>query len=109
SKRYLLHNFDEDQADEVIERSVQRANWPFEPGLSRKIARDLAVRGTVLPSELQIVGEQLQNNRIFTLEQYRSAGGREQLVHRYLEDVLKMASDQPAAQLVLRCLISDED
>jgi WD40 repeat protein/DNA-binding winged helix-turn-helix (wHTH) protein len=109
SKRYRLQNFNEDQAAEVIERSVQRANWQFEPGLSRKIACDLAVRGMVLPSELQIVGEQLQNSRIFTLEQYRSAGGREQLVHRYLEDVLKMASDQPAAQLVLRCLISDED
>jgi WD40 repeat protein/DNA-binding winged helix-turn-helix (wHTH) protein len=109
SKRYHLQNFDEDQAAEVIERSVQRANWPFEPGLSHKIARELSVRGTVLPSELQIVGEQLQNNRIFTLEQYRSAGGREQLVHSYLEDVLKMASDQQAAQLVLRCLISDED
>ena len=109
SKRYHLHNFDEDQAAEVIERSVRRANWQFEEGLSRKIARDLSVRGTVLPSELQIVGEQLQSNRIFTLDQYRSAGGREQLVHSYLEGVLKMASDQQAAQLVLRCLISDED
>ena len=93
----------------MIEQSVRRANWQFEPGLSRKIARDLVIYGMVLPSELQIVGEQLQNKRVFTLEEYKRAGGKEQLVHSYLEDAITLATDQQAAKLVLRCLISDED
>ena len=109
SRRYQLRHFDEAQALDVIERSVQNANWYFEPGLSRRIVSDLAVGGTILASELQIVGDQLQKKRIFTLERYRRVGGNEQLVHSYLEDVIKLAGDQQTASLVLRCLISEED
>jgi WD40 repeat protein/DNA-binding winged helix-turn-helix (wHTH) protein len=109
SRRYHLRHFDEDQALEVIEHSVQSANWQFESGLGRRVVSDLSVDGTVLPSELQIIGEQLQNQRIFTLDQYRLAGGKEQLVHSYLEDVIKLSGDHQTAALVLRCLISEED
>jgi DNA-binding winged helix-turn-helix (wHTH) protein len=69
SRRYHLQQFDEQQAAEVIEKSMRTAQWPVEAGLSSRIAKDLAVNGTVLPSEVQIVGEQLQSKRLFTLEQ----------------------------------------
>ncbi|HXG64834.1 MAG TPA: protein kinase [Blastocatellia bacterium] len=107
--RYHLRNFDEERAAEIIEKSAQRAGLPFEKGLSAQAARDLAVNDTVLPSELQIVGEQLQNRRIFTLQEYRRIGGKEQLAHAYLEDVIRAAPDQKTARLVLRALISDEN
>ncbi|HSO75557.1 MAG TPA: serine/threonine-protein kinase, partial [Blastocatellia bacterium] len=109
SRRYHLRNLDRQQAAGIIERSVERAGLPFAPGLSGHIAGDLAVDDAVLPSELQIVGEQLQNRRIFTLEEYRRVGGKEQLVHSYLEDVIRAAGDQDAARLLLRSLISDEN
>jgi WD40 repeat protein/DNA-binding winged helix-turn-helix (wHTH) protein len=109
ARRYHLLQFDEAQAMEVIEKSVRKAQWQFDVGLSRQISQDLAINGAVLPSELQIIGEQLQNKRLFTLEQYKRAGGKEQLVHEYLEDVIKLTGDAETAQLILRCLISDED
>ncbi|MGH7599306.1 MAG: protein kinase domain-containing protein [bacterium] len=109
TKRYHLHNFDAAQAEEIIAKSVGRANLPFEPGLSRQVARDLAVNDIVLPSELQIVGEQLQSKRIFTLQEYRRTGGKEPLVHGYLEDVIQSSGEQETAKLLLRSLISEEN
>src|SRR5262249_8884839 len=58
SKRHPLRLFTEAQAADVIERSVRKANWEVQAGLSRRVARDLASHDTVLPSEMQIVGEQ---------------------------------------------------
>jgi WD40 repeat protein len=63
----------------------------------------------VIPSELQILGEQLQSKRIFTLSEYRRSGGKEPLVHGYLEDVIQGSDNSQAAKLLLRSLISDED
>ncbi|MFI5176035.1 MAG: protein kinase [Terriglobia bacterium] len=109
SRLYHLRNFDESQATKIITHCAQHANLPFETGLSRQIAHDLAVDGNVLPSELQIVGEQLQRRRIFTLEEYRRAGRKEALVFGFLEDVLTASGDSQTARLVLRSLISDEN
>jgi WD40 repeat protein len=104
-----LRNFDEEAAAAVIERCARAARLPFEEGLSRRLARDLSEGGAVLPSELQIVGERLQSRRIFTVRDYRRAGGREQLVHGFLEDVIESSGERGGARLVLRSLISEEN
>ncbi len=109
SRLYHLRSFDQEQAEEIIEKSARRARLPFEPGLSRHVARDLASANAVLPSEIQIVGERLQSKRIYTLEEYRRAGGKEPLVHSFLEDVIEASGDKESARLLLRCLISDEN
>ena len=109
AKLYHLRNFDEEAAAEVIERSAARAGLPFEAGLARHVARELSDGGAVLPSELQIVGERLQAERLYTLAGYRRAGGRERLVHGFLEDVIEASGDREGAQLVLRSLVSDEN
>ncbi|HXU39564.1 MAG TPA: protein kinase [Blastocatellia bacterium] len=106
---YHLRNFEEAHAVEIIERSARRAALPFETGLSRQIARDLSSAGTVSPSELQIVGEQLQSKRIYTLHAYRLAGGKEPLVHSFLEDVIQASGDPEGARLLLRSVISEEN
>lgn len=106
---YHLRNFEEAHAVEIIERSARRAALPFETGLSRQIARDLSSAGTVSPSELQIVGEQLQTKRIYTLQAYRLAGGKEPLVHSFLEDVIQASGDPEGARLLLRSVISEEN
>ncbi len=106
---YQLRNLEEAQAVEIIERSARRAGLPFETGLSRQIARDLSSAGTVSPSELQIVGEQLQRKRIHTLQAYRLAGGKEPLVHSFLEDVIQASGDAEGARLLLRSVISEEN
>ncbi|HEY9231981.1 MAG TPA: serine/threonine-protein kinase, partial [Blastocatellia bacterium] len=108
ARLFHLHNFDEQQAAEIIERSARVAGLPFEPGLSRLVARDLAAADAVLPSELQIIGERLQSRRIYTAQDYRRAGGKEPLVYTFLEDVMQATGDQESARLLLRTLISDE-
>jgi WD40 repeat protein len=109
SKIFHLHNFDEAKAVGIIERCARRADLPLEAGLTRQVARDLSSGGTVLPSELQIVGERLQAKRLYTLQDYRRAGGKERLVHSFLQDVIEMSGDRSGAQLLLRSLISDEN
>jgi WD40 repeat protein len=109
SRLFHLRNFDEAQASEIIEKSARRAGLPFEEGLSRQVARDLASGDVVSPSEMQIVGEQLQSKRIYTLLAYRRAGGKEPLVHGFLEDVIQASGDAEAARLLLRSVISDEN
>jgi WD40 repeat protein/serine/threonine protein kinase len=109
SRLYHLRNFEESHAVGIIERSAHRAGLPFEAGLTRQIGRDLASAGNVSPSELQIVGEQLQSKRIFTLQAYRLAGGKESLVHSFLEDVIQASGDADGARLLLRSVISEEN
>ncbi|MEK6405613.1 MAG: serine/threonine-protein kinase [Acidobacteriota bacterium] len=106
SRLFHLRSFDENQAREIIEKSARRAGLPFEDGLSRHVARDLASGEVVSPSELQIVGEQLQSKRIYTLLEYRRAGGKEPLVHSFLEDVIQASGDAEGSRLLLRSVIS---
>jgi WD40 repeat protein len=108
ARLFHLHNFDEQQAAEIIDKSARAAGLPFEPGLSRVVARDLALADAVLPSELQIIGERLQSRRIYTAQEYRRAGGKEPLVYTFLDDVMQTSGDQESARLLLRTLISDE-
>lgn len=108
AKLYHLRNFNEAEAASVIEKSARRANLPFEKNFSHHIAKDLATNDTVLPSELQIVGEQIQSKRIFDKESYERVG-KESLVYSFLEDVILASGDKESAQLLLRSLISDEN
>jgi len=109
SKLYHLRNFDEGVAEEILERSARIAALPFEPGLSRQIARDLAINHAVAPSEMQIVGSQLQARRVFTFDTYRRTGGKEALVHDFLEDLIQASGEADNARLLLRSVISEEN
>src|SRR5436853_3940521 len=109
SRLYHLCQFDREQATKIIERSAETANLRLDPDLSRAVARDLASGDSVLPSELQIVGERLQTKRIYTVQAYKRAGGKEQLVHGFLDEIIVACGDGEAARLFLRCMISDEN
>ena len=109
SRLYHLRDFDQAQALAIIEKSARKAGLPIEDGLSRLVARDLVSGDIVSPSELQIVGERLQSKRIYTVQAYRQAGGKEALVHSFLEDVIRAAGDADGARLLLRSLISEEN
>jgi WD40 repeat protein len=106
--RYALCSFAREQAEAVLERSARLGNLPFAPGLWQAVAADLEDQGRVLPSELQIVGEQVQRRRLATARDYRRAGGKEALVEAFLEEVLAGSGDDEAARRVLASLISPE-
>ncbi|MFQ6116549.1 MAG: hypothetical protein ACE5NG_21030, partial [bacterium] len=69
----------------------------------------MVINDLVLPSELQIVGEQLQNQHIYTLAKYLRSGGKESLMHNYLQNIIEASGEREAVQLLLRSLISEED
>ncbi|MBI4854947.1 MAG: protein kinase [Acidobacteria bacterium] len=108
SRLYNLQSFNEKQAKEIIEKSIKQIELNVEKKLIDYIAKDLAFNGNILPSDLQIVGEQLQNKQILTLREYKRLGGKESLIYSFLEDIVKTFGDKKDAQLFLHSLISDE-
>ncbi|MBD2340744.1 hypothetical protein H6G64_27635, partial [Calothrix sp. FACHB-156] len=109
--RYYLGNFSTDDAKTVIQSLTERTHFYLEPNLIDQLVKDLAGEiGEVRPIELQIVGAQLQTEKITSLERYRQAGTKEKLVERFLEEVIKDcgAVNESAARLVLY-LLTDEN
>jgi WD40 repeat protein len=108
---YYVGNFSPEDAKSIIRSLTQRSQFYLEPELVDALVQDLARElGEVRPIELQVVGAQLQTETITTLAQYRERGPKEQLVHRYLQEVVADCGveHQRAAELVLY-LLTDEN
>ncbi|MBN4004171.1 hypothetical protein, partial [Nostoc sp. LPT] len=109
--RYYLGNFSPDDAKAVVQSLTARSHFYLEPALIEQLVQDLAGDlGEVRPIELQIVGTQLQTDKITTLEKYRQFGTKEKLVERFLEEVIDDcgAENEQVARLVLY-LLTDEN
>ncbi|MDZ8070829.1 MAG: hypothetical protein RMY64_35325 [Nostoc sp. DedQUE08] len=109
--RYYLGNFSPADAKAVVQSLTERSQFYLEPALIDQLVRDLAGDlGEVRPIELQIVGTQLQTEKITTLEKYRQFGTKEKLVEQFLEEVIQDcgAENECVAQLVLY-LLTDEN
>ncbi|EDX72988.1 tetratricopeptide repeat domain protein [Coleofasciculus chthonoplastes PCC 7420] len=107
---YELGNFSSADARAIIEDLSTRSRFYLEPALIDQLVKDLAgTTGEILPIELQVVGAQLQADNIKTLAEYRELGTKEELVKRYLEEVVEDcgAENKQAAELVLY-LLTDE-
>jgi WD40 repeat protein/DNA replication protein DnaC len=108
---YYLGNFSPLDAKSVIQTLTKKTHLFLEPLLIDELVKDLAVDlGEVRPIELQIVGTQLQTEKITNLEQYQQFGTKEKLVGRFLEEIIKDCGtpNERAAQLVLY-LLTDEN
>ncbi|MGC9502215.1 hypothetical protein [Baaleninema sp.] len=123
---YYLGDFSIDSAKSVMVRLTQQSRLFFESELIDRVTNDLAESRTVTtdilscptgqsvrPIELQIVGAQLQTDRITTLAQYQQLGERpkETLVRRYLDDTLADCGpeNQQIAQVLLYLLTDDNN
>jgi WD40 repeat protein len=107
---YELGNFSPTDARAIIEDLTTRSRFYLDPALIDQLVKDLAgTTGEILPIELQVVGAQLQAENIKTLAEYRELGTKEELVKRYLEEVVEDcgAENKQAAELVLY-LLTDE-
>ncbi|MDF5718614.1 MAG: ATP-binding protein [Rhizonema sp. NSF051] len=107
---YKLGNFSPADAKSIIECLTNRSHFHLEPDLVDELVKDLAGElGEVRPIELQIVGAQLQAENITTLEKYYERGPKQELVKRYLAEVVEAcgSENQQAAELVLY-LLTDE-
>ncbi len=88
-RRYGLGNLAAADAHALITSLTAQAHLVLEPSLIDALVTDLAAdTGMVRPIELQLVGTQLQDENITTLEQYRQVGSKQRLVERSLEEVI---------------------
>ena len=88
---YRVGNLKVEAAKALIQTLTEKSRFYLEPELIGAIADDLKDElGEVRPIELQVVGVQLQQEGIKTVEQYRQLGANPKsvLVERYLNDVI---------------------
>ena len=108
--RYYFGNFSPQEAKTVI-NSLTENSAVLEPGFIDRLVEDLAGDvGEVRPIELQVVGTQLETEKITTLAGYQDFGTKEKLVDRFLTAVMEDCGEENerVAQLVLY-LLTDEN
>ncbi|WP_242072395.1 AAA family ATPase [Microcoleus sp. FACHB-68] len=90
--RYPIKNFSETEAKNVLKSLTEGSQFYLEEALIDALVNNLlSERETVRPIELQVVGAQLQEDKITTLEQYRSLDDdnpKAKLVQRSLKQVI---------------------
>ncbi|MEH2243107.1 nSTAND1 domain-containing NTPase [Nostoc sp.] len=109
---YYLGNFSPSVAKSVIQSFTENSQFYLAPDLIDALVEDLARElREVRPIELQVIGAQLQTEKITTLEQYRKHWLKEKLVERFLEEVVKDCGfeNERAAQLVLYLLTNENN
>ncbi len=88
--RVHLGNFSREHAKSVIKLLTERGNFPLKEDLINRIVKDLSEDSDgVRPIELQIIGSQVQDNKIKTLEEYENEDKpKEKLVEGFLNEVV---------------------
>ncbi|OYE04328.1 hypothetical protein CDG79_14000 [Nostoc sp. 'Peltigera membranacea cyanobiont' 232] len=107
---YKLGNFSPADTKSIIQRLTANTSFHLEDALVEQLVQDLAGElGEVRPIELQVVGAQLQTENITTLAEYRQRGTKDELVKRYLDEVVNDCGveNQQAADILLY-LLTDE-
>ncbi|WP_375476373.1 WD40 repeat domain-containing protein, partial [uncultured Nostoc sp.] len=107
---YKLGNFSPADTKSIIQRLTENTSFHLEDVLVEQLVQDLAGElGEVRPIELQVVGAQLQTENITTLAEYRQRGTKDELVKRYLHEVVNDCGEenQQAADILLY-LLTDE-
>lgn len=110
SIRYQLTNFSEQDAKKIIKRLTERSQVTLEPALIDALVSDLASeQDGVRPIELQVVGAQLQEERITTLEKYQPYRPNK-LIERYIRQLIKdCGPENEYAALFVLYLLTDEN
>ncbi|MDJ0713012.1 MAG: hypothetical protein QNJ54_02180 [Prochloraceae cyanobacterium] len=109
---YHIDNFSPEDAKSIILSLTKQAQFYLEHALVEKLVEDLTNESEkVRPIELQVVGTQLQEKKIRTLEEYRQYGPKKKLIQNYLQEVVKNCGpdNQNAAELVLFLLTEEND
>ncbi|NEQ36301.1 MAG: hypothetical protein F6K40_08405 [Okeania sp. SIO3I5] len=109
---YYIGDFSIANAKSVIQGITAQTTFTLTPELIDELVKDLAGNvKNVRPIELQIVGSQLQNENITTLEEYQERGPKKAFVGRYLEEVIKYCGpeNEKLAKVVLYFLTDENN
>ncbi|BBD57602.1 WD-40 repeat-containing protein [Nostoc sp. HK-01] len=107
--RYQLNNFSPEYAKVIIQKLTERSQMNLEPALIEALVEDLSADlGEVRPIELQVVGAQLQDERINTLSQYQPYRPNK-LIERYIKELIKdCGPENERIALLVLYLLTDE-
>jgi len=107
--RYQLNNFSPEYAKVIIQKLTERSQMHLEGALIDALVEDLSADlGEVRPIELQVVGAQLQDERINTLAQYQPYRPNK-LIERYIKELIKdCGPENERAALLVLYLLTDE-
>ncbi|MEA5599134.1 eIF2A-related protein [Rivularia sp. UHCC 0363] len=108
--RYQVNNLSSSDAKKLIQQLTERSEYNIEPALIDALVEDLSSElGEVRPIELQVVGAQLQDERITTFAKYEPYRPNK-LIERYIKEIIKDcgAENEQTALLVLY-LLTDEN
>ncbi|MGI2904776.1 nSTAND1 domain-containing NTPase [Tolypothrix sp. VBCCA 56010] len=111
---YYLGNFSEEEAKEVIHSLTERSKFHLEDDLVNAVVQDLGRElGEIRPIELQVVGAQLEAEKITQWAEYDKKGPKEKLVERYLEAVVadcgsEKSENRQIAWKILSLLIDND-
>jgi hypothetical protein len=108
---YKLGNLTPENAKTTIESLTQKTTFQLEPDLINRLVEDLAGEvGSVRPIELQVVGAQLETENITTLAAYQQIGNKQELVKRYLGEIVNDCGEknQELAELLLYFLTDEQ-
>ncbi|WP_293103305.1 hypothetical protein [Moorena sp. SIOASIH] len=108
---YYLGNFSRQESANFIYQLTIKHRFYLDKKLIYKLVNDLAGElGEVRPIELQIVGSQLQEEKINKLGEYQEIGSKQKLLERFLAGVVKDCGywNKRDARLVLY-LLTDEN
>ncbi len=108
--RYQVNNLSSENAKRVIQKLTERSEYNIEPALIDTLVEDLSSGiGEVRPIELQVVGAQLQDERITTLAKYEPYRPNK-LIERYIKEIIKdCGSENEQAALLVLYLLTDEN
>jgi HEAT repeat protein len=98
--RFRLDRLEEPVVAEILERTVLAGGAYFEPGLSPKIAADLASGGPVSPAELQVVASSVLALHLNGLHSFSSSGGSEVIAWRFFERACKLAGGRTGVRVL---------
>ncbi|MBD2414213.1 hypothetical protein FACHB389_21380 [Nostoc calcicola FACHB-389] len=107
--RYQLNNFSPEYAKAIIKKLTERSQFNLDPALIDALIEDLSTEfGEVRPIELQVVGAQIQDERITTLEEYQPYRPNK-LIERYIKELIKdCGPENERAALLVLYLLTDE-
>jgi WD40 repeat protein len=109
--RFELKNFSRKEVNKIICNQTKSSNFSIGETLINKLVEDLVHEDEdeIRPIELQIVGSQLEKEKIQTLDKYQSLSNKpkNQLVNKYIEEVIKCCGEENAkiAEIVLSLFI----
>lgn len=107
---YQIGNFQAADAKSLVKQLTARSDFHLEDSLIEQLVEDLSVKySEVRPIELQVAGAQLQTENITTLAGYQERGPQQELVKRYLKEVVEDCGgeNKQIAEIVLY-LLTDE-